>query len=43
MGVQASRNHLVIAYTALAASLRKLGVEVSESKAIEAIEEIYKY
>jgi len=43
MGVQASRNHLIIAYTALAASLRNLGVEVSESKAIEAIEEIYKY
>jgi len=41
MGVQASRNHLIIAYTALAASLRNLGIEVSESKAIEAIEEVY--
>ncbi|MCD6300530.1 MAG: alanine--glyoxylate aminotransferase family protein [Staphylothermus sp.] len=42
MGIQASRTHLIIAYTALAASLKSLGLEVNVSKAIEAIESIYK-
>ncbi len=42
MGVQASRTHLIIAYTALAASLRSLGFKTNVSRAIEAIENIYR-
>ncbi len=42
MGVQASRTHLIIAYTALARGLKDLGYEVNESKAVEAIEETFR-
>ncbi|MEM3980672.1 MAG: alanine--glyoxylate aminotransferase family protein [Ignisphaera sp.] len=41
MGVQASRTHLIIAYTALAKTLKDLGLEVNKGKVIEAIEEVY--
>lgn len=38
MGVQASRTHLLVAYTALCRALCELGYRVSVSKAVEAIE-----
>lgn len=39
MGIQASRTHLIIAYTTLAKTLRDLGMDIKTSKVIEAIEE----
>lgn len=39
MGVQASRTHLLIAYTALAKALKDLGRKVSISKVVDAIED----
>lgn len=42
MGVQASRSHLIVAYTALARGLSDLGFNVSLSKVVEAIEDVYK-
>jgi alanine-glyoxylate transaminase/serine-glyoxylate transaminase/serine-pyruvate transaminase len=42
MGVQASRGHLVQAYIALARGLRDMGFNVSISKAVEAIESVFK-
>jgi len=41
MGVQASRSHLILAYTALVRGLRDLGYPVSVSKAVEAIEGVF--
>lgn len=41
MGVQASRSHLIAAYTALARGLSELGFRASPSKAVEAIEEAF--
>lgn len=41
MGVQASRIHLIIAYTALAKALKNLGVDANIGKVVEAIEEAY--
>jgi len=38
MGIQASRSHLILAYTALARGLRDLGYEVNIARALEAIE-----
>ncbi|MEM4970181.1 MAG: alanine--glyoxylate aminotransferase family protein [Sulfolobales archaeon] len=42
MGIQASRGHLIQAYTALARGLRDMGLDVSISKAVEAIEDVFK-
>jgi alanine-glyoxylate transaminase/serine-glyoxylate transaminase/serine-pyruvate transaminase len=42
MGIQASRGHLIQAYTALARGLRDMGFNVSISKAVEAIESVFK-
>jgi len=42
MGVQASRTHLLIAYTALARALKDLGYDVSISKVVEVIEDTLK-
>ena len=41
MGVQASRNHLIIAFTALARALKDLGYTVNIGKVVEAIEDGY--
>lgn len=41
MGVQASRSHIIIAYTALARALKDLGIEVNIGRVVEAIEEVY--
>ena len=41
MGVQASRTHLLIAYTALAKALRQQGYKVDIGKVVEAVEETY--
>lgn len=41
MGVQASRNHLIIAFTALARALNDIGYRVSVGNVIEAIESSY--
>lgn len=42
MGVQASRTHLIIGFTALARALSDLGYKVDEGRVVEAIEEAYK-
>ena len=42
MGVQASRTHLIIAYTALARALREQGYRVDIGSIVEAIEDTYK-
>ncbi len=42
MGVQASRTHLLIAYTVLAKALRDLGLNTNIGRVVEAIEETYK-
>jgi len=42
MGVQASRNHLIIAFTALTRALKDLGYTVNIGKVVEAIEDSYK-
>ncbi|MEM4527739.1 MAG: alanine--glyoxylate aminotransferase family protein [Desulfurococcaceae archaeon] len=42
MGVQASRSHLLVAYTSLARALRDMGRDVSLSMVVEAIEEGFK-
>lgn len=42
MGIQASRTHLIIAYTALARALRDLGYRVDTGRLIDAIEEEFK-
>jgi len=41
MGLQASRTHLLKAYTALARGLKDMGLEVSVSKVVDAIENAY--
>ena len=41
MGVQASRNHLIIAFTALTRALKDLGYTVNIGKVVEAIEDSY--
>ncbi|HWQ17017.1 MAG: alanine--glyoxylate aminotransferase family protein [Sulfolobales archaeon] len=41
MGVQASRNHLIIAFTALARALRDMGYRINIGSVIEAIESTY--
>lgn len=41
MGVQASRTHLLIAYTALAKALRDFGYGVSVSRVVDAIEDVF--
>lgn len=41
MGVQASLSHVVVGYTALAASLRELGYRADAGEAVSAIEEVY--
>lgn len=41
MGVQASRNHLIIAFTALARALRDMGYRISVDRVVEAIENAY--
>jgi alanine-glyoxylate transaminase/serine-glyoxylate transaminase/serine-pyruvate transaminase len=42
MGVQASRTHVLSAFTALARALRDLGYSVNIGKVAEAIEEEFK-
>jgi len=42
MGVQASRNHLIIAFTALTRALKDLGYTVNVGKVVEAIEDSYR-
>lgn len=42
MGIQASRLHLIIAYTSLARALRDMGLQVRVGDVVEAIEEEFK-
>ncbi len=42
MGLQASRTHLIIAYTALARGLKDMGLDVRVSNVIDVIEDVYK-
>jgi len=42
MGIQASRTHLLIAYTALAKALKDLGYEVDIGRVVEVIEDTFK-
>jgi alanine-glyoxylate transaminase/serine-glyoxylate transaminase/serine-pyruvate transaminase len=41
MGVQASRTHLIVGFTALARALKDLGYQVDVGKVVEALEEVY--
>lgn len=43
MGVQASRNHLLLAYTSLGRALSELGFDVNVGKVVEAIEESFTF
>jgi len=42
MGYTASRTHLIAAFTSLAKALRDLGMDVSEGRVVEAIDDVYK-